>query len=274
MFAPGMRGWLVGLAFIVVAAASVAGLWVTWDATQTSSAMPGGAPGAPQATSPMVGRTTTTTVATSSAPPCEVGDEPVDGDPLTEWDRIVVDTRHRLPPEFAPDDLVDVTAAGFETRDQVRQLVVDDLAAFRAAAEANGTPIVVVSGYRSHSYQQQLFDEAVAETGEEVAALRTARAGHSEHQLGTAIDVLDPSGGDLTPEFGATPTGQWVAAHAHEFGFVLSYPEGAVERACYEYEPWHLRYVGRDTAAEIHASGVTAREWMLAARAVVPADGG
>jgi zinc D-Ala-D-Ala carboxypeptidase len=163
-----------------------------------------------------------------------------------------------------PPDLVEITAAGFASRDQVRAIVVDDLAALRAAADANGTPIVVISAYRSFSYQQQLFTERAAQVGEEAAALETARAGHSEHQLGTAVDVLDPGVGELTGAFATTPAGQWVAAHAHEFGFVVSYPEGARDRSCYEHEPWHLRYVGRDFAAEIHESGLTPREWMLA----------
>ena len=79
--------------------------------------------------------------------------------------------------------------------------------------------------------------------------------------------MLDPDAGDLTTAFAQTPAGQWVAAHAHEYGFVLSYPDAARERTCYEFEPWHLRYVGRDVAAEIHESGLTAREWMLADRA-------
>jgi D-alanyl-D-alanine carboxypeptidase len=216
--------------------------------------------GAVTTTAPL--RQTTTTV--PEPPPCTVGDESVTSDPATEWATTVVDTGHRLPPEFAPADLVEVDEAGFDSRDRIRSFVIADLSALRQAAEANGTPIVVISAYRSFDYQGDLFDERVAQVGEAEAALRTARPGHSEHQLGTAIDVLDPGVGDLTTAFAATPAGQWVAAHAHEYGFVLSYPDGARDRTCYEYEPWHLRYVGRDVAAAIHESGLTAREWMAA----------
>jgi zinc D-Ala-D-Ala carboxypeptidase len=262
-----MKGWLVGLALTLVLVASVAGLWMTWDATQTSSADP-----LATATNPLITTTTSrirasTTTTIPPAPPCDTGEAAVAADPADDWATAVIDTAHRLPEEYAPTDLVDVTAAGFDSRDQVRAIVIDDLAALRAAAEANGTPIVVISGYRSYSYQQDLFQRRADEVGEEQAALRTARPGHSEHQLGTAIDVLDPGVGDLTTEFGVTPAGQWIAAHAHEFGFVISYPDSARERTCYEYEPWHLRYVGRDIAAQIHESGATPREWMLATRA-------
>lgn len=262
-----MKGWLVGLALAVVVVATGVGLWITWDETQTT---PSGTMAA-ATNSPDLVPTTTSRInplATTTIPPppaCETGDNVVEGDPAADWATTVIDTSNRLPEDFAPTDLVDATEAGFESRDQVRALVIDDLAAMRAAAEANGTPIVVISGYRSYSYQAELFQRRVDEVGEAEAALRTARPGHSEHQLGTAIDVLDPGVGELTTAFADTPAGQWVAAHAHEFGFVVSYPAGASDRTCYEYEPWHLRYVGREVAAQIHEAGVTPREWMHAA---------
>jgi len=263
-----MKGWLVGLALLTVVVASGVGLWITWESTQSTS------PGQyASASNRSLVPTTTSTLApptTTTIPPpaCTVGDEQISTDPTAEWATTAIDTSRRLPETYAPPDLVDATEAGFESRDQVRAIVIDDLAALRAAAEANGTPVVVISGYRSYAYQDNLFLERAAQVGAEEAARRTARPGHSEHQLGTAIDVLDPGVGELTTAFGETPAGQWIAAHAHEFGFVVSYPDGAGDRTCYEYEPWHLRYVGRDVAAEIHESGVTPREWMLAPRAL------
>jgi zinc D-Ala-D-Ala carboxypeptidase len=268
MLTRGMRSWLVALSLAIIVGASGVGLWVTWDATQTSSADP------VADTDPLITTTSreppSTTTTLPPPPPCTVGSDPVAGDPATDWATVVIDRSHQVPPTFVPPDLVEVTQAGFDARDRVRAIVIDDLAALRTAAEANGTPIVVISGYRSFSYQQELFDDHAAEVGEEQAELETARPGHSEHQLGTAIDVLDPGVGELTTAFAGTPAGQWVAAHAHEFGFVVSYPEGAHDRSCYEFEPWHLRYVGRENAAAIHEAGVTPREWMLARAA---ADG-
>lgn len=256
-----MKAWLVGLSLMVVLAASGIGLWITWDDTRTSSADPVAAPDLLVTTTSRPQATTTTV---SDPPRCTNGDRPVVGDPQADWATIVIDRERRLPETFAPPDLVEVTQAGFQARDQVRAIVIPDLAALRTAAEANGTPIVVVSAYRSFSYQQSLFDESVSDVGQGEAELHTARPGHSEHQLGTAIDVLDPGAGELTIAFAQTPAGRWLAAHAHEFGFVISYPEGARERSCFEFEPWHLRYVGRDVAAEIHESGLTPREWFLA----------
>jgi D-alanyl-D-alanine carboxypeptidase len=263
----GVRGWIVAGALAVVTLSAGIGLWVTWDSTRVSESPSLTAAGGPElladstTTDTIMAPTTTTTI-----PACGHGDEPVEGDPQADWATIVVDTNRSLPPEFAPPDLVEVTGAGFSQLDRVRQFVIPDLAALRQAAEASGTPIVIISAYRSYAYQQGLYEDEVARVGEARAATTVARPGHSEHQLGTAIDVLDAGSGALTPAFADTPTGQWIAAHAHEYGFVLSYPANARDRSCYEFEPWHLRYVGRDIAAQIHESGVPPREWFLLTR--------
>jgi D-alanyl-D-alanine carboxypeptidase len=254
-----MKGWLVGAALGIVAAAAGVGLWVTWDATQTTTAEPRLPPTSALSTTTQLGGVTTTAL---PPPPCDLGGPVTEVDP-EDWATVVIDTNRRLPAEYQPPDLVDATEAGFESRDQVRAIVIEDLTALREGAEANGTPIAIVSGYRSHAYQADLYESRVAAEGETAANLSTARPGHSEHQLGTAIDVLEPGVGELTAAFADTPAGQWVAAHAHDYGFVISYPEGVTDLTCYEFEPWHLRYVGRDNAAAIVESGVPPRVWML-----------
>ena len=93
----------------------------------------------------------------------------------------------------------------------------------------------------------------------------SARPGHSEHQLGTAIDFR--SADDATPpwqldDFADTDAGGWLRDHAWEYGFVLSYPRGEAAETCYSYEPWHFRYVGRDIARAVHDSGETLRRYL------------
>jgi D-alanyl-D-alanine carboxypeptidase len=261
-----MKGWAAAIALFAVIAAAALGLWATWDDTQPAATDPLPAGDLVTTTTSRI-RAGDPTTTVPPAPECTVGSEPVDGDPAADWSTVVVDTGHSLPPDFAPTDLVGVAEAGFATHDLVRTFVIPDLAALRAAAEANGTPMVVVSGYRSYDYQRTLFTRRAADVGEEQAALETARPGHSEHQLGTAVDVLDPGSSDLTTTFADTPLSGWLTAHAHEYGFVISYPEGARARTCYGYEPWHLRYVGSEVATSISNSGVTAREWLLGSRA-------
>ena len=198
-------------------------------------------------------------------PDCRYADVPVDVDPATDWATVVVDTIYRLPKGYAPTDLVSVTKAGLNAGYKVSRVAIADLRAMASAARDAGTALAVQSAFRSYQYQVTTFDGWVASSNEAHARTVSARPGHSEHQLGTAIDFR--SAADATPpwqlaDFAATPAGAWLRAHAWEFGFVLSYPKGESAETCYAYEPWHYRYVGRDVAAAIHASGQTPRRYL------------
>jgi D-alanyl-D-alanine carboxypeptidase len=215
-----------------------------------------------QAAPTTTAETTTTTI--PPVPACAEGDFIVPDDPAAAWDRVLVDTARALPPEFGPADLRNIADAGFPFTDglAVRALVVADLDAFRQAAAANGTPLSILAAYRSHARQADLYERRVDELGDAEAGSRVARPGHSEHQLGTTIDVTTEGATDVDQSWGATAHGQWVATNAHKYGFLLSYPQGASERTCYDYEPWHLRYVGRELAADVIASGLSLREYL------------
>jgi zinc D-Ala-D-Ala carboxypeptidase len=208
--------------------------------------------------------TTTTTTPVSPPPECVDADTPVQQDPLSEWDSIIIDTQRALPEDFVPPDLVNVAEAGFPLGSAVRGFVIPDLAELRAAAEENGTPISVIVGFRSYLDQTDLYARRLEQLGEAEARSRVAPPGHSEHQLGTAIDVTDEGEIDVDQQWGSTPAGQWIAANAPRFGFVVSYPPGAMDRTCFDYEPWHLRYVGRERAAQVLDSGRTLREVLYA----------
>jgi D-alanyl-D-alanine carboxypeptidase len=204
-------------------------------------------------------------VSAADAPPCRVGDEIVayDGG---RWDRVVVDTWWRLSSAYSPNDLVSIRRASLPGRGKVRGFVIDDLSAMVADARAQGVRLAVQSAYRSYRAQASTFREWVRKIGQERALMSSARAGHSEHQLGTAIDFKAPGGPvpwDRYPRWERTVTSRWLAANAWRYGFVQSYPKGTYETTCYLYEPWHYRYVGRDTARDIVSSGQTPRVWML-----------
>ena len=181
---------------------------------------------------------------------------------IGDWEITLLDTIYRLPAGYAPSDLVDSSSAGVNGGYALRSFVAAELREMAAAARAAGSPIGLVSGYRSFAQQQSTFDYWVGVGGYDQALLTSARAGHSEHQLGTAIDVT--SEGGAAPweyaDWATTPAGGWMAANAWRYGFVMSYPAGGFDRTCYAYEPWHYRYVGRDLAARIVADGRTPRE--------------
>jgi zinc D-Ala-D-Ala carboxypeptidase len=199
-----------------------------------------------------------------------VADHCVDRDVLapaaTDITLTLVDRTYAIPRDYVPPDLVPAAEAGFDgsSGDRlVRAVLVEDLAAMRRASEAAHLTIVIESAYRSAASQAATFDSWVARLGLAAAALRTARPGHSEHQLGTAIDVTSPGWSGRIGDWAAeTAEGAWMAAHAWEYGFVMSFPRDATPDTCFGYEPWHYRWVGREVAAQQHASGLALRTFL------------
>ena len=220
--------------------------------------------------------TTTVEVTTTTIPPppeCVDGDLQVLDDAANDWATVLVDTQRSIPAFYEPNDLRNIADAGFPLTDgvAVRALVVDDLRTLRQAAIDNGTPIGILAAFRSFAQQQDLYGRRVDELGASEAGSRVARPGHSEHQLGTTIDVATEGDADVDQTWGSSLTGQWIATNAHKYGFLLSYPMEAQGRTCYDFEPWHLRYVGRELAADVIASGLTLREYLWQLNPVQPA---
>lgn len=112
------------------------------------------------------------------------------------------------------------------------------------------------SGYRSYEYQAQLFRSKIAQYGTAGALLRSAKAGFSEHQTGLAVDVSVPAQGcEVKKCFGETKAGLWIAENAWRFGFIVRYEKDQTEITGYTYEPWHLRFVGKELAAQYKLEG-------------------
>ena len=161
----------------------------------------------------------------------------------------LVDKTHRLPADYAPDDLVpllDYQERLVLNRSdlRLRAVIVPALLEMVRAAAADGITLDLSSTYRSFSYQRGLFERHVAQLGLSRAALVSAEPGASQHQLGTTVDF-----GSVTRAFADQPAGIWLAEHATRFGFSLSYPQGYQDRTGYTFEPWHFRYIGRNATA-------------------------
>ncbi|MOA08523.1 D-alanyl-D-alanine carboxypeptidase [compost metagenome] len=124
-------------------------------------------------------------------------------------------------------------------------------------------PLAGVSAYRSHKKQKALFESYVKKDGLEKAQTYSAFPGTSEHETGLAIDVAGADGKcSITDCFGDKPEAKWLAKHAHEYGFIIRYPKGKEHITGYKYEPWHLRYVGKEAAADIYDRDITFEEYM------------
>ncbi len=198
-------------------------------------------------------------------PACRYRDLPTRHAGQDDWAITLLDTIYRLPSDFVPDHLVSTARAGLQAGYEIRPEVVDDLRAMAQAAEADGAPIAVRWAYRSYGEQAGAFAYWERVRGRAAALRISARPGHSEHQLGTAIDFR--SADSLKPpwgyeDWGTTPAGRWMARESWRYGFILSFPRGMEEETCYAYEPWHFRYMGRDLASRIHESGVSIRRYL------------
>ncbi len=202
--------------------------------------------------------------AQTSLPACRYDDLATTHTDYADWQTTLLDTLYKVPDAYIPPDLVSAAQAGLSDTFKVRSLLVDDLKALVEAAKTAGVPVELQSAYRSYDYQTRTFEYWVAREGQDAALTSSARAGHSEHQLGTALDFRSaggPAPWDLD-DWATTPAGAWLQANAWRYGFVMSYPRGKRDLTCYIYEPWHYRYVGRDVAREVKESGLTLREWL------------
>ncbi len=150
---------------------------------------------------------------------------------------LIVNKTYGLPQTYNPDGLTDDTYSAFE------QLSAD-------AANA-GLDIYLSSGFRSYEYQQEIYNNYVGIYGQETADTFSARPGHSEHQTGLAIDV-----NTIDDSFAGTPEAVWLEEHCYEYGFIIRYPKGKESITGYKYEPWHIRYVGKDTAQTLHDAAI------------------
>ncbi|MCM1314339.1 MAG: D-alanyl-D-alanine carboxypeptidase family protein [Prevotella sp.] len=125
------------------------------------------------------------------------------------------------------------------------------------AAAKEGLNIYLSSGYRSYAYQNTIYNNYVSWHGKALADTFSARAGHSEHQTGLAIDV-----NTIDDSFADTPEAVWLSQHAHEYGFIIRYPKGKESVTGFKYEPWHIRYLGIEKATEVYNSGLALEEYL------------
>ena len=127
----------------------------------------------------------------------------------------------------------------------------------QADAKVLNLNIPLVSGYRSYATQEGLYNSYVAKDGEAVANTYSAKPGFSEHQTGLAFDI-----GSVSRAFEGTAEAKWIEENAHLYGFIVRYPKGKTDITGYIYEPWHVRYLGKEVASKVKQSGLTLEEYL------------
>lgn len=178
----------------------------------------------------------------------------------------LVNKQFKLPDQYEPKDLVypDVAFIFSEKTEKrkMRKEAATALEQMFAGAMKDKIELAGVSAYRSYATQKNLFDSYVKRDGEAKARTYSAVPGHSEHETGLAIDVSGSDGKCAAQDcFAGTPEAKWLASHSAEYGFIIRYPKGKEAITGYQYEPWHIRYVGSKVAKEISSRGITMEEY-------------
>ena len=179
-----------------------------------------------------------------------------------------------------PDDYTfDTKECGSKTavNKTLQTAACDAFLEMQKAAAADGVTIWMQSGYRSVKYQTGLYERKTkyytdqgydTATAKEMAAAVVNPPGYSEHNCGLAADLNSPEHTGLDEGFENTTAFRWLCEHAAEYGFILRYPKGAEDKTEITYEPWHWRYVGRENAAKISASGLCFEDYVAQLQAI------
>lgn len=189
------------------------------------------------------GSTEATSNATPQSNTAEAPEPPVyDTEGLTYMEGVLIANKsYSLPATFEP---------GLEP------ICYQQFQALSGAASKEGLSIYLNSGFRSYHDQEIIYENYVKEDGKDKADTYSARPGFSEHQTGLVIDV-----NTVDDAFGSTREAAWLAEHAHEYGFIIRYPQGKESITGYQYEPWHIRYVGSKLANKLYKSGQCLEEY-------------
>lgn len=168
----------------------------------------------------------------------------------------LINKEHPLSEDYVPENLVD-TGIPFDALPGDPKRLMEITAAkaahfLFAAARKDGLNLFGISGYRSYNRQKELYH------GNPYVAF----PGTSEHQSGLALDVSSSSNLlKLTEAFAYTAEGLWLAQNASLYGFILRYPRNKETITGFPYEPWHVRYVGKELASCLTLTGLTLEEY-------------
>lgn len=174
-------------------------------------------------------------------------------------EKILVNKYYYLEEDYIPKNLKEINKqyalSGMKLVDEAKE-AFEDMA---KQAKKENLNIIVMSSYRSYSYQINLYNRYVKSDGNDKADTYSGRPGHSEHQTGLAIDVYNKK--ENYTSFEKTKEFDWMQDHAHEYGFILRFPKGKEDETGYIYESWHYRYVGKEIAKYIKEKDISFEEY-------------
>ena len=183
---------------------------------------------------------------------------------VTDYKKIdtLINKYYKLPDDYSLDDLISIDSKykKSSTDFKLRKEALEHLYEMIDAASEDNISLWVVSAYRTLSTQKSLFNNSVKNDGMDHALIYSAKPGHSEHNLGLAVDLnLASSKGN----FDKTKEYEWLKQNSYKYGFIERYPKGKEFITGYGFEPWHYRYLGIDLATNVYLEGVTYEEYLV-----------
>lgn len=171
----------------------------------------------------------------------------------------LVNKYNKLPDDYSFDDLITLEKPySNDGTKQIRKVAYDSLIKMIDDAKKENINLFVVSGYRTNEKQESLFNNSVNKNGLNHALLYSAKKGHSEHQLGLAVDLVS-----VENSFENTKEYKWLKQNAYKYGFIERYPKGKEFITGYGYEPWHYRYLGIEISTKIYQENITYEEYVV-----------
>ena len=171
---------------------------------------------------------------------------------------ILTNRYYKLEENFLPTDLVDMNLQFAYDNQKIRQEVNTAYMQMAKAAKEENITLIVGTSYRRYEKQEEIYDSTVRKNGQSIADTLVAKAGHSEHQTGLALDIFTYGSNE---EFESSNAYLWLKENCYKYGFIERYPKDAEEITGFSYEPWHYRYVGDEIAKIIHEENITFDEY-------------
>lgn len=179
---------------------------------------------------------------------------------LTKGNLMIVNKFNYLKENYEPNEITSISLSYSYGNNKVSKETNDAYIEMAKAAKNNGIQLMANSTYRTYKRQDEIYKDFYYSKGISYADKYAARAGYSEHQTGLAIDIFT-TGNSTTSNFEESDAFKWLSTNAHKFGFILRYPKGKEYLTGYNYESWHYRYLGINTATKVYNEGITYDEY-------------
>lgn len=169
---------------------------------------------------------------------------------------ILINKVYKLPDDWEPTDLEVVDNNG----QKMRKVAAKAYQELKADCDDAGFILIAHSGYRSTAYQKEIYENMIRQYGAEYTDKYSSRPGQSEHTTGLCVDIsID---GIPYTDIENSQFYEIFKEKLEEYGFIIRYPDGKEDLTGYHYESWHIRYLGKELAKKVNASGLTYDEYV------------